>query len=162
LAKGWQRRGAPRRIPAAGTDRRVRVFGALDYGAGDLATALAPTGDAARFRAFLDQVLARWPNGNLVLVLDNASYHKTAALRAWFADHAARVTVLWLPTYSPQLNLIERVWRFVKGTLACHRFWDDLEGLAAAARAVLDRVHATFHAPTHPRITLRQDFCQST
>ena len=82
----------------------MSVFGALDYRSGIVATMLAPTGNAERFRAFLDTVIGRWPNDDLVLVLDNASYHKTPALRAWVAAHADRVRVLWLPTYSPQPN----------------------------------------------------------
>ncbi len=138
----------------------MSVFGALDYRSGELCTQMAPTGDAAQFAVFLDQVRDRWPEEDLVLVLDNASYHKTAALRAWFAQHADRISVLWLPTYSPQLNLIERVWRFVKSKLACHRFWDDLPALREAAQIMLDRIRARFAAATYPHITIGQDFCK--
>jgi transposase len=136
----------------------VTAFGALDYGSGVVRTAMATTGDAAGFRAFLDQVVTHWANGHLVLVLDNASYHKTAELRAWFAAHADRVSVVWLPTYSPHLNLIERVWRFVKGKLACHLLWHDLAQLQAAAQYLLDHTRATFAAPVYPHIVLGQDF----
>jgi len=143
----------------------VSVFGALDYGSGRLETMTAPTADADRFGAFLTQVAARWSDDQLVLVLDNASYHKTAGLRAWFAARAARINVVWLPTYSPQLNLIERVWRFVKSKLACHRWWRDLDRLTAHAQAVLDATRATFAAPTYPHLRLDwpngQDFCVS-
>ena len=59
LAKGWQRRGEPRRIPAAGTDQRVTYFGALDNRSSVLATMSAPTGNAERFHAFLDRLVAR-------------------------------------------------------------------------------------------------------
>lgn len=121
----------------------------------------APTADAAQFGVFLEQVAARWSDDHLVLVLDNASYHKTAEVRAWFADHAARITVVWLPTYSPQLNLIERVWRFVKSKLACHRHWHDLDRLTADAEQIFAATRATFAAPTLPHITMRQVFCQS-
>ena len=122
---------------------------------------MAPTGNADHFRAFLDQLVGHWAEGQLVLVLDNASYHKTPAVRAWFAAHAARVTVLWLPTYSPHLNLIERVWRFVKGKLACHRLWNDAAQLTATTQDILARTRATFAAPTYPHLTLGQDFCAS-
>jgi transposase len=138
----------------------VSVFGALDYRSGPLAALLAPTGDAEHFLTFLDQVRVRWPNDHLVLVLDNASYHKTAALRAWFVAQADRINVLWLPTYSPPLNLIERVWRFVKSKLACHRFWNDLDALKDAAQIVLNRTRARFADPAYPHITLGQDFCK--
>lgn len=138
----------------------MSVFGALDYRSGILTTMLAPTADADRFLAFVERVVARWTDAHLVLVLDNASYHKTPTLRSWFATHADRVTVLWLPTYSPQLNLIERVWRFAKGKLACHRFWNDLDGLCAAAQTIFNGTRATFAAATYPHITFGQDLCE--
>lgn len=143
----------------------MSVFGALEYGSGELVAMTAPAADAARFTEFVERVATRWPDDHLVLVLDNASYHKTATLRAWFADRAARITVVWLPTYSPQLNLIERVWRFVKAKLAGHRWWRDLERLTTHALALLAATRATFAAPTYPRLrldwTTGQDFCQS-
>lgn len=139
----------------------MTAFGALDYGSGDVLSRLTATGDAAQFRGFLDRVIDRWADGDLVLVLDNASYHKTAELRVWFAAQSARVSVIWLPTYSPQLNLIERVWRFAKSKLACHRFWNDLDGLTSAAQSVLDHTQACFAADSYPHITLGQDFWKS-
>ena len=139
----------------------MSVFGALEYRSGTLTTMTAPTADAAQFGVFLEQVAARWPDDHLVLVLDNASYHKTAEVRAWFAERAARITVVWLPTYSPHLNLIERVWRFVKTKLACHRHWRDLDRLTADAEQIVAATRATFAATAFPHITMRQDFCQS-
>jgi transposase len=139
----------------------MSVFGALEYRSGTLTTMLAPSADADHFLAFVERVVARWTDAHLVLVLDNASYHKTPILRAWFAAHADRVTVLWLPTYSPQLNLIERVWRVAKATLACHRFWNDLAGLCTAAPTIFTGIHATFAAATSPHITFGQDLCEA-
>lgn len=138
----------------------MTFLGALDYRSGVVTTMSAPTGDAEQFLALLERLTARWPDHHLVLVLDNASYHKASSLRAWFADHAERISVQWLPTYSPQLNLIERVWGYAKGKLACHRLWNDLDQLTAAAQAIFDGTRATFGAPDYPHIIWRQDFCQ--
>ena len=48
----------------------------------------------------------------VTLVLDNARYQKCAAVRALAAS--LRIELLYLPSYAPNLNLIERVWKFVK------------------------------------------------
>ncbi len=48
----------------------------------------------------------------LTLVLDNARYQKCAAVRALAAS--LRIELLYLPSYAPNLNLIERVWKYVK------------------------------------------------
>jgi putative transposase len=157
----WQPRGQPRCIAAAGTDKRVSIFGALDYGSGRLTTLIAQRASAHEFLAFLEQLATHWPTEHLVLVMDNVAYHKTAAVRHWLAAQADRITVLWLPTYSPHLNLIERVWRFVKAKFAGHHFWNDLTGLIHHANDVLHTVRATFAAPRFPHLTLGQDLCRS-
>ena len=146
-------------IPAAGVNQRASIFGALEYRTGQVTSLIAPKASSATFATFVHQVVAPWADAPIVLVLDNASYHKNPDLRHWLADHADRVDVLWLPTYSPQLNLIERVWRFLKTRLACHRLWHDQPGLIALAQDILHRLRACFGADpdTYPHITLVQD-----
>lgn len=148
-------------VPAAGADQRRAVFGALDYGSGRLLTHVAPQKNGDRFAAFLAQVAEMWPEDHLVLVMDNVSYHRSQAMRDWWAGQAGRLIPFWLPAYTPNLNLIERVWRFLKQKLACHRFWNDVAGLAAAATQLLDHLEAHFHAAEGPSIFLRQDFCEA-
>jgi DDE superfamily endonuclease len=50
--------------------------------------------------------------GPVTLVLDNARYQKCAVVKALAAS--LRIELLYLPSYSPNLNLIERLWKFVK------------------------------------------------
>lgn len=124
---------------------------------------IAPRASSAIFHAFVEQVIARWSDADLVLVLDNASYHKAAALRHWLAHQAPRVTVFWLPTYTPHLNLIERVWRFLKSRLACHHYWNNLDGLVTFAETIITHTRATFDATTPlPHIRMVQDLCTPT
>ncbi|ULH17700.1 IS630 family transposase (plasmid) [Deinococcus sp. KNUC1210] len=62
--------------------------------------------------AFLTHLL-RHVKGRVTVLLDNASIHKTKALSAFVADET-RLSVIYLPPYSPELNPIELVWTFVK------------------------------------------------
>ena len=50
--------------------------------------------------------------GPLTLVLDNARYQRNAVVQALAAE--LNITLLYLPSYSPNLNLIERLWKFLK------------------------------------------------
>lgn len=149
------------RVPAAGKDERRAVFGALDYASGELAWQIAERKGGTAFAAFLDHVGRTWPDAPLVLVMDNVSYHRAPAVRAWWADQRGRAIPFWLPVYAPHLNLIERVWRFVKQKLACHRFWADAAGLEAAAGALLERTEARFHTDTPPAIRIVHNFCEA-
>ena len=47
-----------------------------------------------------------------MLVIDNASYHRARSVLTLLDDHADHVMVLWLPRYSPELNLIEGLWGY--------------------------------------------------
>jgi transposase len=55
------------------------------------------------------------------VVLDNVGYHKAHAARRWWVTHQDRIRPLWQPAYSPELNLMEWVWRYLKARLACYR-----------------------------------------
>ncbi len=148
-------------VPAAGADQRRAVFGAVDYASGQVVWQLAERKGGDGFAAFLAHLAATWPDEQLILVLDNVSYHRSPVVRTWWAAQAGRVTPLWLPVYTPTLNLMERVWRFLKQKLACHRFWNDVAALEQAAATLLSQVEAHFHAPTPPRIFLRNNFCEA-
>ena len=124
LAKVWRRCGRPRRV-LTGPQRRRTVFGALDYGSGDLIRHMCPAKGGDAVAAFLQQLAETWPDDQLVLVLDNVSYHRSPVVRRWWAAQHGYITAFWLPVSSPHLNLIERVWRFLKQKLPCHRFWND-------------------------------------
>lgn len=80
-------------------------------------------------------------------------------MRAWWAEQEGGITCLWLPVSTPNLNLMERVWRFLKQKLACHRFWNDLAGLEATAGSVLDRIEAHFHADAGCGFRMVNDLC---
>ena len=66
------------------------------------------------FCEFLDKIAAAYGDAGrpITLVLDNARYQKCQSV----ADRVAELEIelLYLPPYSPNLNLIERLWRFVK------------------------------------------------
>jgi transposase len=146
------------RVPAAGEDAKFVVYGAVDYATGKVIWQSYERKDGEAFVAFLDHLLAAFPDGPVVVALDNVGYHKGQVARAWWRRHTARVEAFWLPAYSPELNLMERVWRFFKDKLSCHRWWADLDRLREATVVLLDRIVAKFHTENRPGIRLVQNF----
>jgi transposase len=159
LAKVWRRKGQALKIPAAGEDQKAVVFGAVDYASGQVLWQTHPRKGETAFIAFLEHLAEALPaNEPVVLVLDNVGYHKSHALREWWRAHAKRIQPFFLPAYSPELNLIERLWRYLKDKLACHRWWNDLERLQQAAETLLDGLTVHFHATEGPAFQLVQNF----
>jgi len=137
-------------------------FGALDYASGRLVHSISPRKDETAFMTFREQLLETLsPDEALVVVLDNARYHKSLAVREWWRAHAAQLHPFFLPAYTPQLNLIERLWRYLKGKLACHRWWNDLERLQQAAQTWLTGLEVHFHASDGPAFRPLHNFCET-
>jgi transposase len=161
LAEVWQRRGRPLRVPAAGEDGKFVVFGALDYASGQIVWQLSPSKDGTTCVAFPDHLVATFPEAPLVVVLDNVGYHKGRLAKDWWLAHHDRVRPLWLPAYAPALNLLERVWGYVKDKLSCHRWWADQAALEAATAHLLSRLQARFQQPDSGCIALVHNFCEA-
>jgi len=106
LTKIWTLRGVRPVIPAAGTNRRVCVYGALNYRTGQSHYMVHPKKNGQQFCEFLRQLFEAYSERRLVVVLDNATYHGTKAVRSLLDEHRDHVHVIWLPPYSPELNLI--------------------------------------------------------
>lgn len=83
------------------------------------------------------------PTAITVVVLDNATFHKGKALQEHRADWEAKGLFLrYLPPYCPQLNLIETVWRKLKGFLMPRRCYDTLDQLREALKLALKSLAA--------------------
>lgn len=70
------------------------------------------------------------PIGKIILILDNAKYQKCHVVQC--AANMLDIQLLYLPPYSPNLNLIERVWKFIrKKSLNC-RYYENFDLFKAA------------------------------
>ena len=146
------------RIAAAGDDRTFAVFGALDDAAGQRVWRLSPRQDGAACGAFLDHLIAAFPDGPIGVVLDTVGDHKGRVAKGWGMAPQDRARPRWLPAYAPEVTLMERVWGSVKATLSCHRWWAAAPALADATAGRLSRRRARFHQPAPSGIALVHNF----
>jgi transposase len=134
LARVWHRRGEQPTIPAAGTNRRLTVFGSVEvFGRGRVEVVCAGQ-DSACFGRYLAALDARHTatGKEIFLALDNGPCHTSDTSRAALTARAAWLHVIWLAKYSPQLNRKEREWRVLKRDARGH--------LAPSLRAFVDGI----------------------
>src|SRR5215471_5408951 len=74
-----------------------------------------------------------------ILYLDNAKYYDKAVVKEWLARHPG-FHLEPVPPYSPNLNLIERLWKFLRQEALC-RWHRTFEAMQEAVAAVLDHLH---------------------
>ena len=110
--KRWVKKGEKSTIPYHGKHIRVNVIGAVCPDLGEVSTVVFDYCDTISFQAFLNtlskQTEQRAKDKNIILILDNASWHKSANLN-WH-----HIKPVYLPTYSPDFNPIERLWLRLK------------------------------------------------
>jgi len=114
-----------------GHDAKLWVFGALEPATGLVITHTDVRRTRHEFITFLDQVVRVWPEGDLVLIMDNLAVHKTLDVQLWTLAHA-RVRFLFQPTYAPWLNLIEPWWQTLRNLALKGRAFTQTEQLALA------------------------------
>jgi transposase len=57
------------------------------------------------------------------VVMDNAKYNHSRELRDYLAREGCRIKPIYLPTYAPNLNMIERFWRFMKEKVLSNKYY---------------------------------------
>lgn len=119
-------------------DTRHRLCAALDAVDGRVVTTTASRTTVAHLRRFLRTLRAADPDRYLFLVWDNWPVHRHPDVLAEAAR--LRIRLLWLPTYAPWLNPIEKLWRKLRQEVVhCHRLADAWAALKAAVAAFLAR-----------------------
>jgi transposase len=92
-----------------------------------------------QFVRLLEKLLAKHPDTEkFLLYLDNARYYSKPVVKEWLARHR-QFHLVFLPAYSPNLNLIERLWKFLRKK-ALHRWHPTFEGMQEAVAEVLDHL----------------------
>lgn len=96
----------------------------------------------------------------ITLVLDNARYQKCRIVAEWAAS--LQIELLYLPAYSPNLNLIERLWKFVKKTCWYSKYYPHFADFKQAISDCLAQTHTTYKKELDALLTLNfQTFQES-
>jgi len=128
--------GQQKRVPATrpGIKQKRHVFGGYDWVTDTITWTIAETKNSSQFISFLEHLLVtKYPTGRVVLVMDNAAYHKSAPSLAALSLFEHRVLVIWLPTYCSELNPIERYWRHLKDRACANKLQDNIAEVVMTA-----------------------------
>ena len=145
---------ARRCIRAASGRKRYNVLGALDAVGHQLIQVTNHSYINALSVCELLQAVAKAsvPGVAITLVLDNARYQKCALVQG-LAGRLG-IELLYLPSYSPNLNLIERVWKFVKAECLRSTYYASYEEFHAAIQSCLDDLPSRHKAAMDSLLTL--------
>jgi transposase len=137
LGYTWAPRGQQPTVRTSGKRRAYKVFGLIEFFSGRFFYAgLTGKFNAQTYTDFLSQVLDQ-TTGPLFLIQDGARYHTARHTRQFFAAHTDRLSVFQLPSYSPDYNPIEYLWRNVKQEGTHLKYFPTFEALIEAVETAL-------------------------
>ncbi|MEU2856806.1 IS630 family transposase [Streptomyces syringium] len=82
--------------------------------------------------------------GPLVVIWDNLNVHRSAGIRAYAAEHGW-LTIVYLPTYSPDLNPVEGIWSLLRRAVTANVVFTDRDQLVQAVRHGLRKIQRAPH-----------------
>ncbi len=147
------KQGQQKIVPALqpGSKQHRHIFGAYSWNIDTISWKVANWKNSKSFLEFLEYLLVDcYPTGRIVLVMDNVSYHKSAAVLAALSLFEHRVLVLWLPPYCPELNLIERYWKHLKDLACANKLHPCIDDVIASAEFILSQQN---NPASHLRLT---------
>ena len=89
----------------------------------------------------------------ITLVLDNARYQRCEAVTKY--ANSLNIELLFLPSYSPNLNLIERLWKFVKKKCLYSKYYDTFPAFKAAISECLNKIGIDYKEDLAGLMTLK-------
>ena len=107
----YREQGSEYKVNTPGKNQRKYLIGSLEYPSGDGLYEIYANKTHLQMKTHWQNLIDMYPDELLFIVRDNASSHTTAP---FLTDHKDRLRLVPMPTYSPHLNLIERLWHLMR------------------------------------------------
>src|SRR5207237_10308972 len=135
----WSPVGQQVMIPTPGQAKRHYGLGAVNYYTGETVVHFKKRKRRLEVAALLQALIDQHPSGTVYVAWDNSAPHQDAEVEAVVRGAAGRLVLLYLPTYSPWLNPIERLWRQFRRDVTHNELFDTVKALLTASRDFFDR-----------------------
>jgi transposase len=122
---GWMRKGKPKTLLTGSSSKRVNIHGALDIQNQDVITHSADTINANSTIKLLTRIRDKNKHrSKIYVILDNSRSHHSKKVKAWL-EWNKKIELVFLPPYSPNLNTIERLWKFMNKKIINNNYYSE-------------------------------------
>lgn len=123
--------------------KRVNCLGFLDAVSHEVKTVMNDTYlNADSVCDGLRQLRQKSPNEWIYVVLDNAAYQRCKKVKSFAAE--LNINLIFLPPYSPNLNLIERLWKFLRRKVVANKYYTSFQCFFDSIKTFLVNAYVTF------------------
>ena len=119
---GWMLKGSPKELKTNCARDRINLSGAVDPMTLDVIVRQEETVNSKAVIGLLKQIEAKNPNADVIyFICDNARYYKSKEVAGWL--ETSRIEMVNLPSYSPNLNIIERLWKYFRAEVMANTYY---------------------------------------
>ena len=137
LSYPWSRRGHQPEVPTSGKRKGYKVLGAIEYFSGGFFyQGIEGRFNSEHYQEFLQLIMAQ-TTPHLFLIHDGARYHTSASTQAFLTAHSDRITAESLPSYSPDYNPIEYLWKKTKQRATHNKYFKEFAELTVSVEKAL-------------------------
>lgn len=138
VTRGWFLRGHKSTVECPMTFEKIGVCGAVNPRDGALLSLIFDGFDSNTFVYYLKWLLKKCKTDKkIVLMLDNATSHKSHKVKKFIKEQKGRIELLYLPPYSPDLNPIERIWKNLRYNVTHNVYFENIKKLESAVTEYL-------------------------
>jgi transposase len=133
LTRIWAKRGSKPMIPTHDDKRKVVITGGTNPVTGKTHFRLSESASQEAALAFLKQIRQRYPNMEIVILLDSGPSHKANILKEYVMQDK-KMHLKRLPKYSPKLNIQEDIWKWLRKRVTHNFLFDCPKSMGNAIR----------------------------
>jgi transposase len=132
---GWIRRGKEKYLKSNGGRKRVNIHGAVNIKTKEIVTDFPKSVNKESTDRLCRKIEAKHPKAKKIhLFIDNASYYTAKWLKEQLKLRKSKIVFHFLPTHSPNLNVIERLWKFLKKKILYNTYYEKYEDFLSACK----------------------------
>lgn len=131
---GWIKKGREKELKANCGRQKLNINGAIDIETLEPVTGFYDTINADSTIDLFSKIAAKHPNAKTIyIIVDNARYYRSRILKQYVKG--TKIKLIFLPPYSPNLNLIERYWKFFKKKVLNGRYYETFAEFKLACKS---------------------------
>jgi transposase len=138
-AYGWMKKGKDTILKSNTGRQRININGALDPDTLEVSIQVDTAVNAQSTIQLFNQLEAKNNAANrIIIICDNARYYRSNLVKEYLKQ--SRIEIKFLPPYAPNLNLIERLWRFMNKKIRNNKYYEKFDAFRAAVFGFFEKI----------------------
>jgi transposase len=129
----WAKKGAPVHVKVQQAYKNI--YSCVSPHCGESFTLFLPETNTDMMNIYFEELLKEYPGRDILIIMDQAGWHKAKELKV-----PETITLMFLPPYSPELNPVEKLWKWLRKEVTHNSLFETLEALMDALENELYKI----------------------